>query len=98
LNQAYICVSQSPAMAAKMKKRYGQSLDPNGKLSERWAVSLKSVSFRSTRTFLTSGARTKHGFSKATELASVVQTMLESKSYALKQSAGDVALPFRLAY
>ncbi len=33
-----------------------------------------------------------------TELASVAQGMLESKSYTLKESAGDVAVPLRIAY
>jgi len=45
--QAHICVSQWPAMAAKMRKRYGPSRDPGSKFSERWTVPLKAISFRS---------------------------------------------------
>jgi hypothetical protein len=33
-----------------------------------------------------------------TELASVAQGTPENKSYTLKESAGDVALPLRIAY
>ncbi len=44
--KAHICVCQWPAMAARMRKRYGPSLDPNAKFSERWVVPLNAVSFR----------------------------------------------------
>ena len=33
-----------------------------------------------------------------TELASITRVTLENKSYPLKESADDVALPFRIAY
>jgi len=44
---AHICVCQWPAMAAKMRKRYGPSRDPGSQFSERWTVPLKAISFRS---------------------------------------------------
>jgi hypothetical protein len=44
---AHICVCQWPAMAAKMRKRYGPSRDPGSQFSERWKVPLKTISFRS---------------------------------------------------
>lgn len=76
--KAHICVCQWPAMAAKMARRYGPSLDPGGTLSERWVVPLKAISFRSPekkarkatiarRThILASGARTTSSFSHST--------------------------------
>ena len=45
--KAHICVCQWPAMAAKIRKRYGPSLDPGGKFVERWVVPLKAISFGS---------------------------------------------------
>ena len=33
-----------------------------------------------------------------TELASIAKCTLEAKSYTLKESAGDVAVPLRIAY
>lgn len=44
---AHICVSQWPSMAKRMEKRYGVSRDGrNPQLSARWAVPLRSISFR----------------------------------------------------
>jgi hypothetical protein len=44
--KAHICVNQWPAMAARMRRRYGAPWD-SGQLVERWVVPLKAVSFRS---------------------------------------------------
>jgi hypothetical protein len=43
---AHICVAQWPAMAAKMERLYGRSLDANSQQSCRWAVPIKAISFR----------------------------------------------------
>jgi hypothetical protein len=42
----HICVAQWPAMAAKMERLYGKSLDGQSEMSRRWSVPLRSVSFR----------------------------------------------------
>ena len=44
--KAHICVCQWPAMAARMRRRYGVPLE-SGRFVERWVVPLKAVSFRS---------------------------------------------------
>ena len=44
--QAHICVSDWPAMAAKMERRYGRGLDTPSGQSRRWKVPLKAISFR----------------------------------------------------
>jgi hypothetical protein len=46
---AHVCVSQWPAMAAKMEKLYGKSLDGNSEMSRRWVIPMRSVSFRRLR-------------------------------------------------
>jgi hypothetical protein len=43
--QAHICVSDWPAMAARMEKRYGRGLDSPSGQSRRWKVPLKAISF-----------------------------------------------------
>jgi hypothetical protein len=44
---AHITVSAWPAMAAKMEKRYGPSLDGISEQSRRWRAPLRAISFRS---------------------------------------------------
>lgn len=44
--KAHVCVSQWPAMAAKMERLYGKSLDGNSEMSRRWVIPIRSVSFR----------------------------------------------------
>jgi hypothetical protein len=46
---AHITVHAWPAMAAKMEKQYGASLDGQSEQSRRWRVPLKAISFRSGR-------------------------------------------------
>ncbi len=43
---AHICVSEWPAMAAKMQRAYGRGLDSAGGRSRRWVVPLGAISFR----------------------------------------------------
>ena len=43
---AHITVSAWPALAAKMEKRYGPSLDGRSGQSRRWRVPFKLISFR----------------------------------------------------
>jgi hypothetical protein len=47
--KAHVCVAQWPRMAAKMEKLYGTSLDGNSKMSRRWVIPMRSVSFRRPR-------------------------------------------------
>jgi len=42
---AHICVHAWPAMAAKMEKRYGPSMDGSSESSRRWRVSLRVIRF-----------------------------------------------------
>jgi len=44
---AHICVHAWPAMAARMEKRYGASLDGSSESSRRWRVPLRVVRFGS---------------------------------------------------
>jgi hypothetical protein len=44
--QAHICVADWPAMAAKMKRKYGKGLDSASGQSCRWKAPLKAISFR----------------------------------------------------
>ena len=44
---AHITVAAWPAMATKMERRYGVSLDGNSEQSRRWRVPLRAISFRS---------------------------------------------------
>ena len=44
--QAHICVADWPAMAAKMERKYGKSIDSPSGQSRRWKVPLKAISFR----------------------------------------------------
>ena len=44
--KAHICVSQWPAIAAKMERIYGHGLDSAGGRTRRWVVPLKAISFR----------------------------------------------------
>jgi hypothetical protein len=46
--QAHVCVSAWPAMARKMERLYGKSLDGNSEQSRRWKLPLKAIGFRRT--------------------------------------------------
>jgi hypothetical protein len=48
--QAHICVSRWPAMARKLERLYGPSLDGQSEQSRRWAIPLRLISFRRAKT------------------------------------------------
>jgi len=45
--EAHILVAAWPAMAAKMERLYGPSLDGTSEQSRRWRIPLRAISFRS---------------------------------------------------
>lgn len=74
--QAHITVHAWPAMATKMEKRYGPSLDGHSEQSRRWRVPLRLISFRKP-------SRTAKKPSKTPVLASGVPVLTGSSHAAL---------------
>jgi hypothetical protein len=48
--QANVCVSRWPAMARKLEKLYGPSLDGQSEQSRRWVIPMRLVSLRRSKT------------------------------------------------
>ncbi len=79
--KAHICVCQWPAMAARMRRRYGDPLE-SGQFVERWAVPLKAVSFRSL-------ARKPRQNKKATRMAVLASGVLQNRHSSHAEVSGQ---------